>query len=122
MTLPLLPLLGIGLVGGYLYVQSQETDENALSPKNLPTGLNKANRSKSVSRTKNGRKYTVHVWPERGGKQFAVACLDGTKAWVSYNHDIKTKKRKLYRAYGPGDNTQAGRVVSQLMGDWGVAK
>jgi hypothetical protein len=125
MPIPLFPILALSGLGGLLYLKAESGSggpDDPFTPANLPTGYTKGKALKTVSRTKNGRNYDVTLWDHSGGKQFVVARLRGSKSWVSYYHDLATKKRKLYRAYAAGNKEQADRAVTTLMTDWGVTK
>ncbi len=128
------PFILLALAGlGFFALKGSASAKPVLSPtasadplKSLPPGMTGA-AAAAPDKTKNGRLYSVTVWPIQNsgqykGHQFAIARLKGSKSWVSYWHRISDKKRTLYRGYAPGTAQQAGVVMSHMMSDWNVSK
>ena len=94
-----MPFLFFGLLGGLVWAMSRsKTSADPVPTHALPAGLT-GSVGPSHAYTYGGQKVHISSWPAQGGRQFAIAQLDGTVAWVSYWHDVKTGKRSLYRGY-----------------------
>lgn len=115
-----MPLLLIGVGAGLLYWLTKKSSPvqlssgtSAIPTDNLPTDLVGAAGPAKAS-TVGGVKMSITVWPIQNNRQFAIAQLTGSTAWVSYWHDVPTKKRKLYRGYEPTGSGAVAKLTKAL--------
>lgn len=94
-----MPFLFFGILGGLVWALSRNKSASDPVPTHaLPPGLT-GSVGPAHAYTYGGQKVHISSWPVQNGRQFAIAQLDGTNAWVSFWHTVKTKKRSLYRGY-----------------------
>jgi hypothetical protein len=95
-------LLPIALVGGALVsvaVLARRPAAGKGATDVLPPGWTGPPQQTNRVKASSGREYDVMSWPVINGEDYFVAQIVGDpNTWVAYFHNIKTGKRRLFRA------------------------